>query len=82
MIEFTIDCGDILLREYRIDDVEAICALTQEPAILEFFLDWNVSKELRLNWMTNYESISMGSRICITSFASMNGHVIGGRSEN
>ncbi|MGG0813694.1 hypothetical protein ABE142_13565 [Paenibacillus alvei] len=37
MTEFTIDCGDILLCEYRIDDVEAICALTQEPAILSFF---------------------------------------------
>lgn len=57
MTEFTIDCGEILLREYRMEDVDAICALTQESAILEFLPDWNVSKELRLNWMANYELV-------------------------
>ncbi len=47
MTELTIDCGDILLREYRMEDVDAICALTQQPAILEFLPDWNASKEQR-----------------------------------
>lgn len=57
MTEFTIDCGDILLREYRMEDVDAICELTQQPAILEFLPDWNASKEQRLDWMANYELV-------------------------
>ncbi|MCU6340229.1 GNAT family N-acetyltransferase, partial [Enterobacter quasiroggenkampii] len=39
------------------EDVDAICALTQQPAILEFLPDWNATKEQRLDWMTNYELV-------------------------
>ena len=33
---FTIDCGEILLREFRIEDVDAIYELTSQPEVYEF----------------------------------------------
>ncbi|MBT2291080.1 GNAT family N-acetyltransferase [Paenibacillus albidus] len=52
---FTIDCGDILLREYRMQDVDALVALTRQPEIAGFLPDWNVPKAQRAEWMMNYE---------------------------
>lgn len=52
---FTIECRDILLREYSIEDVDSLYALTQQAEIREFLPDWNASREKRLNWMQNYE---------------------------
>lgn len=33
---FTIDCGDILLREFRIEDADAIYELTSQPEVYNF----------------------------------------------
>jgi ribosomal-protein-alanine N-acetyltransferase len=52
---FTIDCGDILLREFRVEDIDAIYELTSQPEVYEFLPDWKSTKEQRLDWVTNYE---------------------------
>lgn len=52
---FTIDCGELLLREFRIEDVDAIYELTSQPEVYEFLPDWRSTREQRLNWITNYE---------------------------
>jgi [ribosomal protein S5]-alanine N-acetyltransferase len=52
---FTIGCGEILLREFRIEDVDAIYELTSQPEVYEFLPDWRSTKEQRLNWVINYE---------------------------
>ncbi|MEC0133670.1 GNAT family N-acetyltransferase [Paenibacillus odorifer] len=52
---FTIDCKDIFLREYSVEDLEEFHALTLQPEIIEFLPDWNVPKEQRLDWLINYE---------------------------
>jgi ribosomal-protein-alanine N-acetyltransferase len=36
---FTIDCGEILLREFRTEDVDAIYELTSQPEVYEFLPD-------------------------------------------
>lgn len=52
---FTIDCGEILLREFRIEDVDAIYEITSQPEVYEFLPDWRSTRAQRLNWVTNYE---------------------------
>lgn len=41
---FTIDCGEILLREFRIEDVDAIYELTSQPEVYEFLPDWRSTR--------------------------------------
>ncbi|MDQ0089113.1 RimJ/RimL family protein N-acetyltransferase [Paenibacillus anaericanus] len=53
--DFTIECKDIILREYRVEDIDAMYAITCEPEVLEFLPDWNAPKEQRLDWLVNYE---------------------------
>ncbi|WP_088322159.1 GNAT family N-acetyltransferase [Ureibacillus manganicus] len=52
---FTIDCGDILLREFQVEDVDAIYEITNQPEVYEFLPDWKSTREQRFNWVTNYE---------------------------
>ena len=52
---FTIDCGEILLQEFRIEDVDAIYELTSQSEVYKFLPDWRSTREQRLNWVTNYE---------------------------
>ncbi|WP_400246579.1 GNAT family N-acetyltransferase [Niallia sp. JL1B1071] len=52
---FTIDCGEILLREFRKEDVDAIYELTSQSEVYEFLPDWRSTREQRLDWVTNYE---------------------------
>ncbi|TXK70845.1 GNAT family N-acetyltransferase [Paenibacillus sp. N3.4] len=52
---FTIDCKDIILREFIIDDLERFHSLTWQPEIHEYLPGWNVSKEQREDWFINYE---------------------------
>ncbi|MFD2446795.1 GNAT family N-acetyltransferase [Bacillus sp. CGMCC 1.16607] len=52
---FTIDCGEILLREYKIEDADEIYELTSEPEVYEFLPDFKTTREQRLDWVTNYE---------------------------
>jgi len=51
----SIECKDIILREYQLGDLEKIHELTWQPEIYEYLPGWNVEKEVRLNWLTNYE---------------------------
>lgn len=52
---FSIDCGEILLREFRIEDVDAIYELTSQPEVYKYLPDWRSTREQRLDWVTNYE---------------------------
>jgi RimJ/RimL family protein N-acetyltransferase len=52
---FTIDCKDVYLREYVLDDLEKFHSLTWQPEIHEYLPGCNVSKEQRVDWFTNYE---------------------------
>ncbi|MFC5701036.1 GNAT family N-acetyltransferase [Cohnella faecalis] len=50
-----IDCRDVYLREYILDDLEKFHSLTWQPEIHEYLPGWNVSKEQREDWFINYE---------------------------
>lgn len=54
---FTIECEDILLREYKMEDLDAIFKITHEPEIRQFLPGWDVSREQRLEWLTHYEIV-------------------------
>lgn len=50
-----IEATDVIVRPYRVDDVDAIYDLTQEAAVVEFLPDWNVSKSQRREWLVHDE---------------------------
>lgn len=52
---FKIDCGEIILREFRIEDVDAIYELTSQPEVYEFLPDWRSTRVQRFDWVSNYE---------------------------
>ncbi|ULL13964.1 N-acetyltransferase [Paenibacillus sp. H1-7] len=52
---FTIECSDLILREFGPDDLDDIHELTWQPEIYEWLPGWNVPKEKRANWLLNYE---------------------------
>lgn len=52
---FTIDCGEFVLREYTLDDVDAIYNLAIEDEINRFLPDWKTTREQRLIWVRDYE---------------------------
>ncbi|MGM7681322.1 GNAT family N-acetyltransferase [Cytobacillus sp. Hm23] len=54
-IEFMIDCGDIYLRELRIEDLDEYFEITTHPGVDEFLPDWKSTKEQRLDWLVNWE---------------------------
>jgi RimJ/RimL family protein N-acetyltransferase len=54
---FTIECKDIILREYRIEDLDELYALTQQTEIIEFLPGWDVPKEQRLDWLIHCETV-------------------------
>ncbi|MFK0524428.1 GNAT family N-acetyltransferase [Paenibacillus illinoisensis] len=51
----SIACEDIILREYRLSDLERIHELTWQPEIHGYLPGWNVPKEVRQDWLINYE---------------------------
>ncbi|MEK4458290.1 GNAT family N-acetyltransferase [Paenibacillus sp. FSL R10-2748] len=51
----TLECKDIILREYQLEDLNELHELTWQPEIYEFLPGWNVEKEVRLDWLKNYE---------------------------
>ncbi len=53
--ELTIECTDIILREYRMEDLNDLHELTWQPEIYEYLPGWNVKREERANWLENYE---------------------------
>lgn len=52
---FTIDCGDIFLQEFRIEDVDAMCEITSQSEVYEFLPDYKQTREQRLYFITKYE---------------------------
>lgn len=52
---FTIQCKDIFLKEFQIEDLDAIYNLTLQPEITEFLPDWIATREIRREWMEKYE---------------------------
>ncbi|MFJ8261975.1 GNAT family N-acetyltransferase [Rummeliibacillus sp. NPDC094406] len=53
---FRIDCGDIYLQEFSIEDADSIYRISNQPEIFNFLPDWKSTKEQRVNWLT-YEDI-------------------------
>ena len=52
---FTIECKDIVLREFQLEDLDAIYNITLQPEIAEFLPDWIATKEKRREWLTKHE---------------------------
>lgn len=52
---FTIECKDIVLREFLLEDLDPIYKITLQPEIAEFLPDWIATKEQRREWLTKYE---------------------------
>jgi [ribosomal protein S5]-alanine N-acetyltransferase len=55
MDEIWIECEHIILREYRMEDLDALFELTYEPHIVAFLPDWQATKEQRREWLPKYE---------------------------
>ncbi|MDT0159028.1 GNAT family N-acetyltransferase [Bacillus sp. AG4(2022)] len=52
---FRIDCEDIYLQEFSIEDAIHIYRISNQPEIFKFLPDWKSTKEQRIDWVTNYE---------------------------
>ncbi|WFR61458.1 GNAT family N-acetyltransferase [Paenibacillus amylolyticus] len=53
--ELIIDCKDIYLREYRLEDLEKLQEITWQPEVYEFLPGWNALIEERALWLAEYE---------------------------
>lgn len=53
--QITINCKDIILREYRMEDLDKLHEITWQPEVFEYLPGWNVSKEMRADWLIHYE---------------------------
>lgn len=49
----TIDCKDIKLREFRLEDLEELYTLTLQPEITDYLPDWKGTKEQYKEWLIN-----------------------------
>jgi RimJ/RimL family protein N-acetyltransferase len=52
---FRIDCGDIYLQEFSIENAEDIYRISNQPEIAQYLPDWKSTKEQRMEWVINYE---------------------------
>lgn len=52
---FTIDCDDIYLREFTVNDVDDIYSISNQPEVSKYLPDWKSTREERLDWVKNYE---------------------------
>jgi RimJ/RimL family protein N-acetyltransferase len=52
---FRIDCEDLYLQEFSIEDAINIYRISNQPEIHHYLPDWKSTKEQRLDWVTNYE---------------------------
>jgi len=50
---FTIECKDVILREFRLEDLEELYALTLQNEITDILPDWKATKEQRREWLIN-----------------------------
>ncbi len=48
---FTIECADIVLREFQLENLDELYALTLQPEITDFLPDWIATKEQRKEWL-------------------------------
>lgn len=48
---FTIDCSDIVLREFRLEDLDELYNLTLQPEITDFLPDWIGTKDQYKKWL-------------------------------
>lgn len=53
--ELIINCKDIYLREYRLEDLKKLQEITWQPEVYEFLPGWNATIEDRTLWLTEYE---------------------------
>ncbi|HFK1449841.1 MULTISPECIES: GNAT family N-acetyltransferase [Bacillus cereus group] len=53
---FRIDCGDLYLQEFTVNDAESIYQIANQPDIEKFLPDWKSTKEQRIVWIANYET--------------------------
>lgn len=51
---FTIECENIVLREFSLEDLDELYALTLQPEITDFLPDWKAAKEQRKYWLENF----------------------------
>ena len=52
---FTIECKDVVLKEFQMEDLDSIYDITLESEVREFLPDWIATKEQRKEWLTKYE---------------------------
>lgn len=51
---FTIECKDIILREFQLEDLDELYNLTLQKEITDFLPDWIATKEQRREWLINF----------------------------
>ena len=52
---FKLDCGDIYLQEFSLNDAYPIHRISNQPEISHFLPDWKSTVEQRVDWLTHYE---------------------------
>ncbi|MEA3318543.1 MAG: GNAT family N-acetyltransferase [Bacillota bacterium] len=52
---FRIDCGDIYLQEFSVENADEIYKISNQPEISNFLPDWKSTRDQRVDWVTNYE---------------------------
>jgi RimJ/RimL family protein N-acetyltransferase len=52
---FKLDCGDIYLQEFSVEDAHPIHRISNQPEISHFLPDWKSTVEQRVEWLTHYE---------------------------
>jgi Acetyltransferases, including N-acetylases of ribosomal proteins len=50
---FTINCEDIVLKEFQLEDLDELYSLTLQPEITDILPDWKATKEQRKEWLIN-----------------------------
>lgn len=50
---FTIECKDIVLKEFQLEDLDELYNLTLQPEITDILPDWKATKEQRKEWLIN-----------------------------
>ncbi|MCM3736785.1 GNAT family N-acetyltransferase [Bacillus anthracis] len=74
---FRIDCGDIYLQEFSIEDADSIYRISNQPEIFNFLPDWKSTKEQRVDWVTNYEIPANKSFLdAVVNTSNIDGHFL------
>ena len=50
---FTIECEDIILREFQMEDLESLYKLTLQPEITDILPDWIGTRDQYKDWIEN-----------------------------